>query len=274
MAGVQTLRLMNGEFSTNPEALAFLGEVGRWPRQPLVFLNSNGQRPVSGYRDAVDGLRAFHLKLSLEGVGKEYERIRSGGRWDRFVATTTEAVERFAEQRRAGRDWRLFLNFCLMRSNYERLPEVARFACEAGVPLVVNALHGARHVRENLFLYRHLRPDTDLRRRILAETLEVMDAHRYPFRDDVATHLDYVERCLEEPTIDSRLVARLAGRGWEPGRRAAVLLYLRYRWRLSGGSALRYLARKLATRAARLGQAWVRSCRAKAERMMASMSPR
>ena len=196
MASVHTLRLMNGEFSTNPEALAFLGEAGRWPRQPRVFLNTNAHVPVSRYRDAVDGLRAFHLKLSLEGVGAAYERIRRGGRWARFVATATEAAGTFDERRRAGGDWKLFLNFCLMRSNLERLPDVARFACDLGLPLVVNTIHGARHVRENMFLYRHLRPGADLLRRVLGETLEVMDARSYPFRDDVATHLDYAERCL------------------------------------------------------------------------------
>ncbi len=270
MARVETLRLVNGEFSTNPEPLAFLGELGRWPQQPRVFLNTNGQLPVSGYRDAVDGLGAFHLKLSLEGVGPAYERVRRGGQWSRFAATATEAASMFEERRRAGRDWRLFLNFCLMRSNYEQLPEVARFACDLGLPLVVNTIHGARHLRENPFLYRHLRPDGDLRRRVLAETLEVMDARRYPFREDVATHLDYVERCLDEPMIDSPLVARLAGRGWQPGRRAGVLLYLRYRWRLSRLASLRYLRRKLFTRL----QARVSSWRAKAERRMASMSPR
>ena len=55
--------------------------------------------------------------------------------------------------------------------------------------------------------------------------------------------------------IDSRAVARLAGRGWQPGRRAGVALYLLYRWRLSRRASLRYLARKLGARAARLARA-------------------
>lgn len=274
MAAAGTLRLMNGEFSTNPDALAFLGEIGRWHRQPRVFLNSSGQVPLSRYRDAVDGLQAFHLKLSLEGVGAEYERIRRGGRWDRFAAAAGEAATIFEERRRAGRDWRLFLNFCLMRTNHEALPDVARFACDLGLPLVVNAIHGARHLGENMFLYRHLRPDADARRRIREATLALLDARRYPFREDVATHLDYVDRCLDEPAIGGRALGRLAERGWQPGRRAGVLLYLAWRWRLSRGAALRYLARKVAARAARSAQAWSRSWRAKAERMMASMSPR
>jgi MoaA/NifB/PqqE/SkfB family radical SAM enzyme len=255
LAAARTLRLMNGEFSTNPDALAFLREVGRWPEQPRVFLNTNAQVPVSSYRAAVDGLRAFHLKLSLEGVGAGYERIRRGGRWDRFVASATEAAAIFEERRRAGDDWRLFLNFCLMRSNFEALPEVARFASDLGLPLVINTLHGARHVQENLFLYRHLRPGGELRRRVRDATLAVLDARAYPFRADVATHLDYVERCLDEPMIGSRTIARLAGRGWRPGRRAAVALYLLHRWRLSRTGALRYLARKLAARGARLARA-------------------
>lgn len=251
MAAAETLRLMNGEFSINTDALSFLTEVGRWARQPRVFLNTNAQVPVSRYLEAVDGLRAFHLKLSLEGVGAGYERIRQGARWDRFVATATEAAARFEERRRAGGDWRLFLNFCLMRSNLEALPEVARFACDLGLPLVVNTIHGARHVRENMFLYGHLRPGADDVRRVREATAEVMEARGYPFRADVATHLDYVERCLAEPMIESRWLARAAGRGWTPGRRAAVALSLLHRWRLSPASALRWLGRKVAARVAR-----------------------
>lgn len=268
----ETLRLMNGELSVNDEALRFVHELSQRPQQPRLFSSSNGQVPVSSYLAEVAGIRAFHLKLSLEGTGRAYEEIRTGGSWRRFVATLAEATDLFAVQRRAGRDWQLYLNFCVMRRNYESIPEVLRLAADHGLPIVLNTINGARHIRENPFIYSELRPSLATRRRVVEESLALMAVRRYPFAKDVAVHLDYLERCFDDRMLEGRLLGRVATTtSWSPGVRSGQGLYLLYRFRLSKRAAVRLLRRKLATRLGRIVQPWVSSWRAKAARRIAAM---
>jgi hypothetical protein len=240
----KTLRLMNGEFSINRNCHLQLREIGRQEKQPRIFLNTHGQTPLSKYWIAVGELQSFHLKFSLEGTGATYERIRKGGRWDVFYKNLQEASAIFRSKQAEGRDWKLHLNYCLMHSNVTALPDAVTLAVEMNLPLVINAIHGMRHMRENMFAYSHLKPEASEWKSVVDRCIFIAEENHYPWTSDVKTHLEYIERCLAEPMLGGVAIRWLARRSWSPRRWSGIALYLLLRFKLSKMNGLRYLLRK------------------------------
>jgi MoaA/NifB/PqqE/SkfB family radical SAM enzyme len=193
------VRIMDGEFTVNPQSLQWLERIARMAHQPLVFMNTNGQVPMAGYWKSVEKLQAFHLKFSLEGLSAEYEKVRRGGTWSHFSANLIDAQGRFADRRNSGVDWRLFLNYCVMRSNFSRLPEAVAFAVELRIPLVLNALYGARHIEENFGMYQNATVKIEEVDRVEREIHSMLSHTDYPFSADLLQHLDYITRVMKDP---------------------------------------------------------------------------
>lgn len=245
----EVLRLMDGEFTINRESLALLRCIAELPRPPRVFMNTHAQTLLERWWPSVDSLPSFHLKCSLEGTGENYERIRRGGTWQRFSEHVAELGKRFRAKREAGLDWQLFLNGCVMAGNLDTLPELVNYAVSTGLPLVLNVIHGMRHVDENFGAYAHLRWDRAqvqaLQDRIDAE----LEGRHYPYESDLRQHLDYVFRVLEDPR---KVQLPLLWRRWLTSRPIGMgadrLLGLWLRWRWDRRGATLSLVRKVRKR--------------------------
>lgn len=240
------LRFMGGEFTINKDCLATLKELGTWDNQPTVFFSTNGQTSIASLLETCGGLKGFHLKFSLEGLGEGYERVRLGGFWEVFEQNLNEAARIFSAKRAEGRDWKLFLNFCVMRSNFGELPAVMRYAVEKDLPLVLNTINGMRHIDENMFMYSTACPPPDEIARVEEHCKAVLrEAPEYCFRNELSGHLDYTLRCARGKKLG--LPRRLL-KVWNKlikGHAADLSLYALYRLAKDPSEFPSYAARKL-----------------------------
>lgn len=239
----RTLRLMNGEPLLNPESLALLQRVSLLRDQPTVFLNTNGQIPLAECWDPLHGLNSLHLKFSLEGVGPDYTRVRRGASWQRFDANLADASQRFAQQRSMGKDWRLYLNYCVMRSNIMSIPQAVQYAVDRQMPLVLNAIHGMRHLHENFAVYRHATITREQADGLLA-TVKVLVRDGYPFEQELLGHLDYILRVARDDKLELPGPVLALLRHHAPNMTTDRLLTLFYKWTTDKRAFLLYVSRK------------------------------
>jgi len=239
------VRLVGGEFTVNPESLSQLKKISQLTSQPAVFMNTNGFVSLDQYYECVKDLKSFHLKFSLEGMGEHYEKIRTGGKWERFIQNLNRANEIFTFQRSQGNDWRLYLNYCVMYSNFSMIPDIAGFAVERNIPLVLNTLNGMRHIDENIFMYAHLTISSVEIERVISATNKIADTPGYVFSKELKLHLDYIVRRLANRKLKlSKSLLKAITQKFK-GRKADRLLYLFYKLSLEPRSALIYSFRKL-----------------------------
>jgi hypothetical protein len=243
------LRIMDGEFTINPESLELLNRVSLLERQPLVFMNTHGQTALGRWWPSVRNLQAFHLKFSLEGVGPSYEAVRRAP-WPRFVENLDQVWQRFQAQKAEGKDWSLFLNYCVMRSNAQDIPQAVDFAARRNLPLVLNVLHGMRHIDENFGAYSHLALTQDQIERILLGVEACLKEHpSYAHAQDLRQNLDYVLKVMldtEKVSLPDWLVQRLLEKRLGLGGDRLLGLWARFCW--SPRAALLWVARKLRKR--------------------------
>ncbi|MCP4658624.1 MAG: radical SAM protein [bacterium] len=247
LSRARVARVVNGEFSINPKAHEIIAYIASLPKQPTLFLNTHGQTPLRRYLAAIEPLRSFHLKFSLEGLGEDYERIRRGGRWDLFLRNLQAAKAYFASRTDRGDDWRLYLNYCVMKSNFAGIPEVIGFARRESLPLVLNTINGMRHLDENIFMYADLVPPIVEQHQVRKAAEQLLAGDEYPYATQVDTHLDYIFRVLE----DRKLwlpgpLERLITTAWKGnGLAQDRALYMLYKLRFNPASLPPYLLRKL-----------------------------
>lgn len=244
------LRIVGGEFSVNPRNLSYIQRVSTWDRQPTLFLNTNGKVSVNRYLEDIDLLQSLHMKFSLEGMNEAYERIRVGGKWDDFNKHLDDAVLLFREKQEAGLDWRLYLNYCVMRHNFKDIPNILAYAISKGLPLVVNTLNGMRHVDENMFVYGHLEiPSAEIADTIDAIEATLKDAD-YPYEAIFRDHFDYILKVMNLPKL---AMNESAIRGYINRHRENPIsgdrgLYIKYRFQQSKLETIRYLVSKVIKR--------------------------
>jgi len=254
------VRFMGGEFSVNPRCLDMIETISRLRQQPTLFISTNGQVSLRRLEPALGNLRQFHVKFSLEGLGADYEAVRAGGTWARFETHLAEADAWAAANRQQGRDWRVFLNFCVMRANLPKLAAVVRYARDRNLPLVLNTINGMRHVEENIFMY-PLGASGAVAAQVREECLALLEASpQYDFRESLCQHLDYIFRTMHHAKLNlARPLLRRVQRLF-PGHRGDVLLYGLYRLKRSPRAFFLYGVRKLLQRIARLRFRVTRGC--------------
>jgi MoaA/NifB/PqqE/SkfB family radical SAM enzyme len=245
IARAKIVRLVNGEFSINPKALEILGRIAELPSPPRVFLNTNGTVEPDKYLAIVDSIPSFHLKFSLEGLGEDYERVRTGAEWEIFEKHLMQAKGVFDAKEKEGKDWKLFLNFCVMRSNFDKIPVILAYAVRHGCRLVLNTVNGMRHIDENMFMYEHVVPPAETIAAVRTECLRILDSADYIFRDEFLGHLDYILRVLGDKKLRVNVLSVKRMMLKRKGRTADRILYLRYLWRFDKKSFFRYAFRKI-----------------------------
>ncbi|HRQ44912.1 MAG TPA: hypothetical protein PLB12_11255 [Candidatus Goldiibacteriota bacterium] len=192
------LRFIGGEFTVNPEFIKSIQPVKSMQTQPTLFMVTNGQCDMGRINEGIASLKSFHLKFSLEGLNAEFEKVRGAGSWERFERNLTQTIEAFAGHRKEGKDRKIFLNFCTMKSNFKSLPDIIKFADEKKLPLVVNTLNGMRHTGENMFSYEYLKPGDPEIQEVLDKSMLIMKETGYKYKNDVMVHLDYIVKAIQE----------------------------------------------------------------------------
>ena len=257
LAGGEYLRFMGGEFTINEECLELLRYVASVPGQPTVFLSTNGQAPTEKALKYCEGLKSFHLKFSLEGLGEDYERIRVGGTWAEFEKNLDVAADFFADKRRQRLDWRLYLNYCVMKSNFRQLPAVIAYAVKKNIPLVLNTINGMRHIDENMFMYKAACPPKEALEAVGKQCEAVLaSADGYVFGKELLSHLDYILKCAGAKKLNLPSQVLKAWRSVFRGRFADWTLYCAYRVAMDKKSFLIYIVRKLREKARRKLSGW------------------
>ena len=92
------VRFVGGEFTVNKESLNHIHKISKDSDQPTIFMNTNGHTSISKFSNYVENLQSFHLKFSLEGIGKTYEHYRKGGNWHTFENNLLEARDYFQKK--------------------------------------------------------------------------------------------------------------------------------------------------------------------------------
>lgn len=248
MEKARIIRVVGGEFTVNKRSLEMLGEISKFPAQPTVFMNTNGHIGTHEYKHYIENLRSFHLKFSLEGLNEDYEKVRIGGKWERFKSNLLYAKEYFDQKNKQGYDWKLYLNFCVMKSNLLKIPDVVKFAVDNNIPLVLNTINGMRHIDENIFMYDHFNiPYKDIEL-VVKRSHELIDGADYIFSKELKQHLDYVVRALKSRKIRlPKKVLKLISLRLS-GQKADRLLYIYYKWIMDKKAALLYVVRKIKKR--------------------------
>ncbi len=243
----EIVRLMNGEFSINQTTLALIEKISRLENQPTLFMNTNGHISPCEYLSRIENLNSFHLKFSLEGLHEDFERVRIGGNWKKFERNLLSAKELFKQKCVSGKNWRLYLNFCVMKSNYNKLPDVVRFAVKHDIPLVLNTINGMRHVEENIFVYPDSTTGFDEHKNMSQQIEKTIRNPDYCFSNELLQHFDYVKRARESKKfkIPKMLLRYLDGLST---RKMERVFYVLYKLQLNWQSAFLYLLRKLKSR--------------------------
>lgn len=242
------VRLVGGEFTVNKRTVQKLCEISNLSTQPTVFMNTNGHVNINEYRHSIENLQSFHLKFSLEGLYEDYERVRIGGSWERFYNNLMDAKECFDLKNEQGRDFKLYLNFCVMKSNFLKVPDVVKFSVDNNIRLVLNTINGMRHIDENIFMYDHLKISSKDIEYVYDKASSIIDKSDYIFKTELKQHLDYVIRTLKGRKIKIpykvlRFIQSKLG-----GQRADRLLYIYYKWVVDKKSAFIYAFRKVKKR--------------------------
>ena len=131
-----------------------------------------------------------------------------------------------------------------MKSNFNKIPEIAAFAADQGLPLVLNTINGMRHFQENFFNFKYLRPSDAEILDVVLKTELVMKEKKYAFVENVSGHLDYIVRAIKEekPAIPLVMAEFICTRF--KGIDADRLLYLFYCLKTDIRSFLLHLFRK------------------------------
>lgn len=244
----EIIRVMGGEFSVNPRNLTYLKQLSSKPNQPTVFLNTNGKLLIDSYLENIEGLESLHMKFSLEGMDEDYEKVRMGLKWEVFVRHLEQAKNIFEQKQAEGKDWRLYLNYCVMYSNYDKIPDVLAFAVERNIPLVINTMNGMRHIEENMFMFRHLELKNSQVESVTHRIKQILDKENYCFEKQFLEHYDYILRAYRLKKLQMSRGKIEYIRSKLKGLRADRVLYIIYRWQQSKTGTVRYLLSKLIKR--------------------------
>ena len=98
----------------------------------IVGLSTNGQQTHPKLAELAPHFRGFNTSISIDGTGKLYEYLRSGGTWPKLVETV--------EQLMAVPNLEVSIVPTFQNSNVLDISEVARFADERGLALAYNIL--------------------------------------------------------------------------------------------------------------------------------------
>ncbi len=240
------VQLLGGELTINSKAMGQLEGIGglAFDTQPAVFMSTNGMIGVDSYMNRIAGLRSFLLRFSLEGLEDGFERIRGAGTWRPFQRNLQRAQHVFAQMRTEGRDWRLYLNYCVMSSNFGGLPDVVRFAVENEIPLILSPLLGMRHINENPFMHAHLRiPDEEVEA-VVEEVRSIVEHSNYGYGDELLCFLRYLVGRLDGDKLNMAPSVLRAMTSHMSGQNADRFLYTMHKLRFERPAALYALYRK------------------------------
>lgn len=244
----QVVRFVDGEFTINKKSLENIQKISRLKKQPTVFMNTNGHISPKTYLEKIKNLQSFHLKFSLEGVGNDFEKIRIGGTWSTFHKNLLESKDLFETQSQQGKDWKLYLNCCIMKSNFHKLPEVLQFAVDNKIRMVVNPINGARHIHENISLYGHLKLTPFEIATVSTKVDNVLQGADYLFEKEFQQHFAYILDVFRDKKLNMSYPVLKFIRKYVKGQNADRLLYMAYKFSLDKRSFFIYLYRKVKKR--------------------------
>ncbi len=147
-----------------------------------------------------------------------------------------------------GKDWRLYLNYCVMFSNFDKLPDVLEFAVKRQLPLVVNTINGMRHTTENMYMYKHLELSEAKICDVTNRINKVLEGKDYCFEKAFLDHYDYILKAygLKKLKMSKSRIDGISRR--YKGLKADRVLYILYRWQQSKVGVIRYLMNKVKNR--------------------------
>lgn len=244
----KVVRFVDGEFSVNKKTLNNIKRVSTSNPSSTVFMNTNGHIGVDQYFDSVRNLDSFHLKFSLEGLGEDFEKIRIGGNWNKFKNNLLRANEIFNEQCAKGKDWKLYLNCCVMVSNFEKLPEIVQFAVTHNIRLVLNTVNGMRHLDENFSMYKHLTIPEEVFSITSGRIHSILNNTTYCFSTELKQHLDYISKVNNGKKLAMPMpLLKYLNKRFK-GQTADRVMYILYKWQINKFSCILYLYRKAVKR--------------------------
>jgi len=243
------IRFINGEYSVNKNCLEMIKIISKQQKQPTVFLVSNAQTTIEDVYPYIDKLNSLHLKVSFENIGKEYENVRQGATWQIFESNLSKLHSYFNLKSKKGKDWRLYLNLCVMKSNFFVLPEIMKYAIGRNIPLVLNTINGMRKVDENIFMYKDIEQADKRVESIINKCNEYIEkAVNYCFQKQLKGHFNYIIRTLRENKLGlSKKTAKIV-MIFLKGRKSEILLYSLYKISRNKMSFLLYVSRKIKTK--------------------------
>lgn len=164
---VGQLHLFGGEPFFVKDSIRLINTLADLNSDVTVNIVTNGTR-IHHHLDALERIRHLSLGVSIDAVGRNYESIRRGAKWDK----TLENLRLLAERHKVNPGWEVGIGAVVMRTSLPDMPKVAALARDLGFGLSFNAIRGA-YPTENVFAFPHLLKGIPWRA-ILDETREIL----------------------------------------------------------------------------------------------------
>ena len=197
---IENIILQGGEPLLVPEILGYLERASSGEQNHIITLNTNGLL-FHRHEEMLKRIRRLKINFSVDAGSKDiYEKIRTGGDWDRLIWNIGLAV-RMARDR--GNEWSINIQNLIMKSNIEHVHEIVQFWAERAPSQKIYPVLGADNTVENVFVYNHLLDQVPLWRDSLDEALRLASEYRL---DELKLGLQYCKELIEcEPSVGAQI---------------------------------------------------------------------
>lgn len=120
--------IIGGEIMANKDGLAFIDWVNSIDTKKTSILLATNGTLIKRQLDRMRNIKELTLKISVDGYGETYERIRRKSHWDPFV----ESIKSIDELRGDRDDVGTMFSSIMMRSTLPQIADIMRFAHDAG----------------------------------------------------------------------------------------------------------------------------------------------
>lgn len=143
LSKINTIELCGGEVFASKEAVRFLDEMSRDEelRHKDLFIVSNGLL-LHKVMHILERFPRLRLHVSLDGVGKAYEKIRKQGKWERVSANIDMFIER---RRELAQTWALTTSSVLLRTSVEHIEQFVDWVLQRDIPVAFQRLLSTRY---------------------------------------------------------------------------------------------------------------------------------